>query len=414
VSSTLKSSTSARSNSAASLFDHVAAAPPDPVFGLMDLYRQDKRTDKINLTVGAYQNEAGLTPVLDTVKTAERLQLEQEQTKNYLPIDGSPRYNRLVAELVFGADCGPLNAGHIVTAHTPGGTGALRIAGDLLRRAMGCKTIWMGTPTWANHPQIYAAAQMELQQFPYLNPHGIGVNFEEILRRLAHAEPGQALLLHTVCHNPTGFDLTPPQWDQLLDLVLDKQLIPIFDFAYQGFHRGLEEDAAPIRKFVAAGGEALVCGSFSKNFGLYAERCGSLSVVTKSTDTAGRVQSQIKSIIRTIYSTPAKHGSSIVETILGTPELRQRWELELAEMRERIAELRLKLAAGLQQATRKQDFSFMTGQIGMFSFSGLTAKQAVRLREEFGIYIVESGRINVAGLNASNLPRVCAAIAEVL
>ncbi|MFN5321293.1 MAG: amino acid aminotransferase [Planctomycetota bacterium] len=401
-------------NSAPSLFEHVASAPPDPVFGLMDLYRQDKRTDKINLTVGAYQTEAGQTPVLASVKTAERFLLEQEQTKNYLPIDGSPRYNRLVAELVFGADCAALEAGRIVTAHTPGGTGALRIAGDLLRRAMGCKTIWMGTPTWANHPQIYAAAQLELQQFPYLHPHGIGVNFEEILRRLAHAERGQALLLHTVCHNPTGFDLTPVQWEQLLDLVLEKQLIPIFDFAYQGFHRGLEEDAAPIRRYIAAGGEALVCGSFSKNFGLYAERCGSLSVVTKSADAAGRIQSQIKSIIRTIYSTPAKHGSSIVETILGTPELRRQWESELSEMRERIAELRLKLADGLKRTTSKQDFSFMTGQIGMFSFSGLTAKQAVRLRDEFGIYIVESGRINVAGLNSANLPRVCEAIAAVL
>lgn len=380
----------------------------------MDLYRQDKRTDKINLTVGAYQTEAGLTPILESVKRAERILLEQEQTKNYLPIDGSPRYNRLVAELVFGADSEALEAGRIVTAHTPGGTGALRIAGDLLRRAMGCKTIWLGTPTWANHPQIYAAAQLELQQFPYLHPNGIGVNFEEILRRLAHAEPGQALLLHTVCHNPTGFDLSAPQWEQLLDLVLKKQLIPIFDFAYQGFHRGLEEDAAPIRRYVAAGGEALVCGSFSKNFGLYAERCGSLSVVTKSAETAGRVVSQIKAIIRTIYSTPGKHGSAIVETILGTPELRRTWESELAGMRERITDLRLKLAAELKQATSKQDFSFMLGQIGMFSYSGLTPKQAVQLRDEYGIYIVESGRINVAGLNSGNLSRVCEAIAAVL
>lgn len=397
-----------------SLFEHTPSAPPDPVFGLMDLYRQDKRTDKINLTVGAYQNEAGLTTVLESVKAAEQLLLEQEQTKNYLPIDGSPRYNRLVAELVFGADCPVLNSGRVVTAHTPGGTGALRIAGDLLKRALGVKSIWMGTPTWANHPQIYAAAQLELNQFPYLHPNGIGVNFEEILNRLSKAEPGQGLLLHTVCHNPTGFDLSAEQWDRLLDLVLDKRLIPIFDFAYQGFHRSLDEDAAPIRKFVAAGGEALVCGSFSKNFGLYAERCGSLSVVTNSNDFVGPVQSQIKSIIRTIYSTPSKHGSAIVETVLGTPELRARWEVELAEMRDRIADLRMQLAAGLKSATCKQDFSFMTGQIGMFSFSGLSPKQAVRLRDEFGIYIVESGRINVAGLNSSNLDRVCSAIAAVL
>jgi aspartate/tyrosine/aromatic aminotransferase len=320
----------------------------------------------------------------------------------------------LVAELVFGADCQALNSGRVVTAHTPGGTGALRIAGDLLRRVLGVKSIWLGTPTWANHPQIYAAAQLELNQFPYLYPNGIGVNFNEILNRLAKAQAGEALLLHTVCHNPTGFDFTAEQWDKILDLILDKQLIPIFDFAYQGFHRGLEEDAAPIRKYVAAGGEALVCGSFSKNFGLYAERCGSLSVVTNSNDFVGPVLSQVKSIIRTIYSTPSKHGSAIVETVLGTPELRAKWELELAEMRERITDLRMQLAGALKQATSKQDFSFMTSQIGMFSFSGLTAKQAVRLREEFGVYIVESGRINVAGLNSSNLERVCSAIAAVL
>jgi aspartate/tyrosine/aromatic aminotransferase len=253
-----------------------------------------------------------------------------------------------------------------------------------------------------------------LNQFPYLYPNGIGVNFNEILNRLAKAQAGEALLLHTVCHNPTGFDFTAEQWDKILDLILDKQLIPIFDFAYQGFHRGLEEDAAPIRKYVAAGGEALVCGSFSKNFGLYAERCGSLSVVTNSNDFVGPVLSQVKSIIRTIYSTPSKHGSAIVETVLGTPELRAKWELELAEMRERITDLRMQLAGALKQATSKQDFSFMTSQIGMFSFSGLTAKQAVRLREEFGVYIVESGRINVAGLNSSNLERVCSAIAAVL
>lgn len=399
---------------AASLFEHAPTAPPDPVFGLMDLFRQDKRPDKINLTVGAYQNDAGQTPVLASVKAAEKLLLEQEQTKNYLPIEGSPRFNRLVAELVFGADCQALNSGRVVTAHTPGGTGALRIAGDLLKRVLGVKSIWLGTPTWANHPQIYAAAQLELNQFPYLHPNGIGVNFIEILNRLAKAQAGEALLLHTVCHNPTGFDFTTEQWDKILDLILDKQLIPIFDFAYQGFHRGLEEDAAPIRKYVAAGGEALVCGSFSKNFGLYAERCGSLSVVTNSNDFVGPVQSQIKSIIRTIYSTPSKHGSAIVETVLGTPELRAKWELELAEMRERITELRMQLAGALKQATAKQDFSFMTSQIGMFSFSGLTPKQAVRLREEFGVYIVESGRINVAGLNSSNLERVCSAIAAVL
>ncbi len=414
MTSALKSSPAVNRSSVNSVFANVTTAPPDPVFGLMDLFRHDKRADKINLTVGAYQNEAGQTPVLETVKAAEHLLLTQEQTKNYLPIDGAPRLNRLMAELVFGVDSPALNEGRIVTTHTPGGTGALRIAGDLLRRAMGVKAIWLGTPTWANHPQIYTAAQLELRPFPYLHANGIGVNFEEILQRLSTADAGDAVLLHTVCHNPTGFDLSAAQWEQLLPLLLEKRLIPIFDFAYQGFHLGLEEDAAPIRKFVAAGGEAIVCGSFSKNFGLYAERSGSLSVVTQSAETAGPVLSQIKSIIRTIYSTPPKHGGSVVETVLGTPELRTRWEVELAGMRERISDLRNQLAAGLKQATTKQDFSFMLGQIGMFSFSGLSAPQAIRLREEFGIYIVESGRINVAGLNSSNLQRVCEAIAAVL
>lgn len=396
------------------MFSDTPVAPPDPVFGLMDLFRQDPRAEKVNLTVGAYQDESGQTPVLECVKAAERRLLEAERSKNYLAIDGLGLFNRLVAELIYGADSTVIAQNRVAIAQTPGGTGALRIAGDFLRRALGVETIWIGSPTWANHPQIYAAANLQLKSIQYLNSAGTGVNFQELIGQLSRAEAGQAVLLHTVCHNPTGFDLSANQWDELLQLIRDRQLIPIFDFAYQGFHLGLNEDASPIRRYCQAGGEAIVCNSFSKNFGLYAERVGSISVVARQSQTVPAIQSQLKSIIRTLYSTPPKHGGAIVETILGDPALRIAWEAELRTMRDRIAQLRRQFAAELKRVATRRDFGFVDQQIGMFSFSGLNAKQAVRLREEFAIYLVESGRINVAGLNSGNLARVCQAIAAVV
>lgn len=397
-----------------SMFESTPTAPPDPVFGLMDLYRQDSRPNKVNLTVGVYQNEAGLTPILDCVKQAEQLLLQREKSKSYLPIDGLARFNSSVAELIYGSQSPVIESSRLAIAQTPGGTGALRIAADLLRRAMGVESIWVCQPTWANHTQIFIASQLQIKNYQYVNQSGNGIEFEGLVAQLQNARPREAILLHTVCHNPTGFDFSDSQWDIVLQIIRERNLIPIFDFAYQGFHRNLDDDATPIRSHCAAGGEAIVCNSFSKNLGLYGERVGSISVVTAAASSIPAVQSQLKSIIRTIYSTPPQHGGAIAETVFGDPDLRAMWLKELDGMRERIAAVRTQFVAQMRKATSKRDFQFIAEQIGMFSFSGLDAQQAIRLRKEFAIYIVESGRINVAGINAGNLVQICSAIADVL
>ena len=396
------------------MFEHIELAPPDPVFGLAEAFRSDPRPEKINLTVGAYQTDAGVTPVLNCVKTAEQHIIASQQTKNYLPIDGSRRFAELVAELVLGGTHPAFVEGRYATAHTPGGTAALRIAGDFLRHNRVTTTIWMCDPTWANHPQIYQAAGMTVKKYPYLTEDRRGLDFESLLRTLRNsAQPQDALLLHTVCHNPTGFDFDREQWEQILDLCCERDLIPVFDFAYQGFGRDIDTDAWPIREYLGRGREALVCSSFSKNLGLYSERVGALTVVARPGSKPTAILSQIKSIIRTLYSTPPQHGGEITQTILGSAELRAQWLVELQEMRERIQQLRSDFGARLQPLVPQQDFEFIRRQVGMFSFSGLTREQVIRLREEFAIYAVESGRINVAGINSSNSERLCQSIAAV-
>jgi aspartate/tyrosine/aromatic aminotransferase len=396
------------------MFESAELNPPDAIFGLIEQFKKDTNPDKINLSVGVYQDESGTTPVMKCVRAAEKKMLEAEGTKSYLPIDGSPTYNSSVGRLVLGDSIFDNANLFSATAQTPGGTVSLRVAGELLQRVFNVDTIWMSNPTWANHPKIYGAAGLKIAKYDYLDANSTGLDFKRLVESLGAAQPNQAILLHTVCHNPTGVDPTPDQWSELAGIIKEKQLFPIFDFAYQGFGTDLESDAFPIRNFVESGGEALICNSFSKNFGLYAERVGGITAVSHNEETSAKMLSQIKLTIRTMYSNPPLHGGKIVDTVLGDADLRAMWETELAEIRQRILDLRSKFVAKMQELAPGKDFEYINQQRGMFSYSGLTPDQVKRLREEFAIYALGSGRINVAGINSSNMDRLCGAIASVL
>lgn len=395
------------------IFDSAPVNPPDSIFGLIEDFKRDPRPEKINLSVGVYQDEAGQTPVMKCVQEAERILLEKKGSKNYLPIDGSPEFCRLVGELVLGDSLMPTDI-YWATAQTPGGTVALRIAGEMLRRVFNVRTIWMSNPTWNNHDQIYEAAGLERRSYLYLDESKTALDFFRLQQSLEATSPGDAILLHTVCHNPTGVDLSKDQWMELSAMIQHRGLIPIFDFAYQGFGDDLQTDSFPIRQYVQTGGEAIICNSFSKNFGLYAERVGGITAVTQTENAAVAMRSQIQATIRTIYSNPPLHGGKVVETILASDELRQLWEHELGEIRQRIQDLRNQFAEKLEALIGGKSFDYIRQQRGMFSFSGLTPPQVVRLRDEWGIYALISGRINIAGINHSNLEKICTAIAQVM
>ncbi|MGL5360166.1 MAG: amino acid aminotransferase, partial [Shewanella sp.] len=379
-----------------------------------DTFKADPRQDKINLGVGIYKDEAGQTPVLQSVKKAEALLLEQEKTKNYLGIEGVQAYNRVVQELLFGQGSPLIASGRAATAQAPGGTGALRIAAEFLLRNTPARTIWVSNPTWANHQNIFETAGMTVKEYGYYNASAHDIDFDGMMTDLAQAEAGDIILLHGCCHNPTGIDLTLAQWALVAQLCADKQLVPLFDFAYQGFGRGIEEDAAGLRLVASKVPELLVANSFSKNFGLYNERIGAVTVLAEDADAATRAFSQVKRTIRASYSNPPAHGALIVSTILGDAALKAQWEQELTQMRERIAQMRTLFVESLQAQGVTQDFSFISRQNGMFSFSGLNKAQVARLKDEFGVYIVGSGRISVAGMTKSNMPALCKAIAAVL
>jgi len=396
------------------MFESAPLNQPDSIFGLIEQFKKDENPLKINLSVGVYQDESGTTPVMQCVRQAEEKLLAEHGTKSYLPIDGAPSYNQAIGELILGESLSSSSSVHSVSAQTPGGTVSLRLAGELLRRVFDVKTIWMSNPTWANHPKIYDAAGLEIKKYDYLDEQGTGLDFDRILESLRHAQPGEAVLLHTVCHNPTGVDPTVEQWKVLGEFIKERQLFPIFDFAYQGFGESLDADAFPIRNFVESGGEALVCNSFSKNFGLYAERVGGISAISPNAETAAAMLSQIKLTIRTMYSNPPLHGGAIVNTVLHDSELRKLWTSELTEIRQRILELREKFVAAMQTRVPEKNFEYINRQRGMFSYSGLTAEQVERLKSEHSIYILGSGRINVAGINSENLNRLCDAIASVV
>ena len=397
------------------MFETFEMAPPDSILGITDAFKKDTNPNKINLSVGVYKNASGATPILRCVKDAERRMLDQEQSKGYLGIDGLPEFGRLACELLFTPHHEALTSGRTVSLQTPGGTGALRVAADFLKQNLPASSIWISKPTWANHPKVFEAADRQVKTYPYINASGTGLDFEAMLKSLHQIPAGDVVLLHGCCHNPTGIDPTAEQWQQIADVMHERKLLPLIDFAYQGFGRGIDEDAAGLRIVVRPGSEALICSSFSKNFGLYSERVGALTLVASTADAAQAALSHAKVSVRTNYSNPPQHGGAIVATVLGDTELRAMWEQELAEMRSRIHAMRTLFVATMKQKAPQHDFSFIADQCGMFSFSGLTPVQVDELKNKHAVYIVTAGgRINVAGMTEQNMDRLSTAIASVL
>ncbi len=397
-----------------SLFSAVEMAPRDPILGLNEQYNADTNPNKVNLGVGVYFDDAGKLPLLQCVQAAEKAMMDKPAPRGYLPIDGIVAYDNAVKALVFGADSDVVQSGRVSTVQAIGGTGGLKIGADFLKKVSPNAKVLISDPSWENHRAIFVNAGFEVGTYAYYDAAKRGVNFDGMLADLNAAAPGTIVVLHACCHNPTGYDITAAQWDQVIAVVKAKGLTAFLDMAYQGFGHGIAEDGAVIGKFVAAGLNIFVSTSFSKSFSLYGERVGALSVVASDKEEASRVLSQLKIAIRTNYSNPPIHGGAVVAAVLGNPELRAQWEAELAEMRVRIKAMRQKLVDGLKAAGVKQDMSFITQQIGMFSYSGLTKDQMVRLRNEFGVYGTDTGRMCVAALNSKNIDYVCAAIAKVV
>ena len=397
-----------------SLFAAVELAPRDPILGLNEQFNADPNPAKVNLGVGVYYDDKGKLPLLKCVQAAEAQMMTSPKPRGYLPIDGIAAYDAAVKALVFGAESEAVKSGRVVTAQGIGGTGGLKIGADFLKKLSPNAKVMISDPSWENHRGLFTQAGFEVESYPYYDAAKRGVNFEGMLAALNAAPAGTIFVLHACCHNPTGYDITAAQWDQAIAAIRARQLTPFLDMAYQGFGHGIAEDGAVIGKFVAAGLSFFVSTSFSKSFSLYGERVGALSVLCQNKDEADRVLSQLKVVIRTNYSNPQIHGGTVVAMVLNTPALRTQWEAELAEMRVRIKDMRQKLVDGLKAAGVKQDMSFITSQIGMFSYSGLTKDQMVRLRSEFGVYGLDSGRMCVAALNSNNIDYVCASIAKVL
>ena len=397
-----------------SLFSAVEMAPRDPILGLNEQFAADTNPNKVNLGVGVYYDDAGKLPLLKCVQAAEAQIMGTPKARGYLPIDGIAAYDGAVKGLVFGSDSDVVTSDRVATIQAIGGTGGLKVGADFLRRMGTSKQVLISDPSWENHRALFTAAGFDVDTYPYYDAANRGINFDGMLARLNSAEAGTIVVLHACCHNPTGYDIDPIQWDQVVASVKARNLTAFLDMAYQGFGFGIQEDGAVIQKFVDAGLSFLVSTSFSKSFSLYGERVGALSVLCESKDEAAKVLSQLKIAIRTNYSNPPIHGGSVVATVLGTPELRAQWEQELAEMRDRIKVMRQTLVDGLKAAGVQADMSFITKQIGMFSYSGLTKDQMVRLRNEFGVYGTDTGRMCVAAMNSQNIDHICKAVAAVL
>jgi len=396
-----------------SLFSAVEMAPRDPILGLNEQFNADTNPHKVNLGVGVYFDENGKLPLLKCVQAAEKTMMATPTARGYLPIDGIAAYDAAVKSLVFGADSEPVTSGRVATVQAIGGTGGLKIGADFLKHLRSDAKVLISDPSWENHRALFTNAGFEVDTYAYYDAANRGINFAGMLASLNAAAPGTIVVLHACCHNPTGYDITPAQWDQVVAAVKEKNLTAFLDMAYQGFGHGIAEDGSVIAKFVAAGLSFLVATSFSKSFSLYGERVGALSVLCDSKEEAGRVLSQLKIAIRTNYSNPPIHGGAIVAAVLGNPELRTLWEQELGEMRVRIKAMRQSLVSGLKAAGVTQDMGFITTQIGMFSYSGLSKEQMVRLRNEFGVYGTDTGRMCVAALNNKNIDYVCESIAKV-
>ena len=389
-------------------------APPDPILGLAESFKADPRPNKVNLSVGVYVDDSGVTPVITSVLEAERRLLEKAGSKGYLPIDGRPGFKAAVRDLIFGTEHEIVASGRSATAQTPGGTGALRVAADFLLQTGASKTIWLSEPTWPNHPQLFTLAGFSLRTYPYLDESGRQVDLRKMLGALRSAIPGDVVLFHGSCHNPSGVDPDPETWAAIGEIVVERELMPIVDFAYQGFGFGLREDADWLAGLARPGLEFLVCSSYSKNFALYNERVGALTIVAADPSRAASALSHLKIAIRSNYSNPPAHGGDIVETILTDPALRAQWELDLAVMRNRILGNRAALVDALVAADVLGIWEPIRRQRGMFALLGLSASQVARLRDEFGVYVVGKGRINVAGLTPANLPHVVASVKAVI
>jgi aspartate aminotransferase/aromatic-amino-acid transaminase len=396
------------------MFESLELAPADPILGLNEAFQKDPNPAKINLSVGVFTNEQGATPVLQCVKIAEERLLRQETTKSYLSIAGLAQYDHLVQQLLLGPTHPLLRQRRVATIQTPGGTGALRVAADFIYQQFPQSTVWCSRPTWVNHPKVFEAAGLRVGSYPYLDAAARGLDFSAMLDHLRTLPAGDVVVLHGCCHNPSGIDLKADQWGQVARVMAQRKLLPLIDFAYQGFGTGLDDDALGVRSVVEVVDEVLLASSFSKNFGLYRERVGALCVVATDTARADAVLSHFKACVRTNYSNPPAHGAAVVETILQDPQLRSLWEEELAGMRERINGMRRLFVETMQQHAPDRDFSFLLPQRGMFSFSGLQPDEVDRLREEHAIYIVRSGRINVAAITTQNIHPLCRAIAAVI
>ena len=397
-----------------SLFSAVEMAPRDPILGLNEQFAADTNPSKTNLGVGVYFDDNGKLPLLQCVQIAEQRLMEKKAARGYLPIDGLAAYDSAVKGLVFGSDSEVVQSDRVSTVQALGGTGGLKIGADFLKKISPDAQVLISDPSWENHRALFTNAGFQVGTYAYYDADKRGIHFDGMLASLNAAPAGTIVVLHACCHNPTGYDLTAEQWDQVVEVVKAKGLVAFLDMAYQGFGAGIAEDGAVIGKFVAAGLQFFVSTSFSKSFSLYGERVGALSVVSASKEEAARVMSQLKIVIRTNYSNPPTHGGSVVAIVLNDPELRALWEKELGEMRVRIKQMRQALVDGLKAAGVQQDMSFITTQVGMFSYSGLNKDQMVRLRNEFGVYGTDTGRMCVAALNSQNIAHVCKSIAQVI
>jgi aspartate/tyrosine/aromatic aminotransferase len=396
------------------MFEQITPAPPDAILGLTEAFRKDPNPNKINLGVGVFKDATGNTPILASVKEAENRLLNSETSKTYLPIDGLPAFNSATQTLLFGEDHEIARSKRAATAQAPGGTGALRVAADTIAKLMKGATVWVSNPTWPNHPGVFQSAGLEVKTYPYFDPATNSLDFEAMMATLRTIPAGDVVVLHGACHNPTGVDLTPEQWKEVAATLAERKILPLVDFAYQGFADGLMEDAKGLHIIAETGIDLLVANSYSKNFGLYNERIGALTMVAQNEEAAQALLSHVKQSIRSNFSNPPAHGGAIVATILNDPKLRAQWEQEVAEMRDRINGLRHLFVETLNEKGVERDFSFITRQRGMFSFSGLNPDQVKALRERYSIYIVGSGRISVAGMSEESMDYLCNAIADVL
>ena len=396
-----------------SLLAGVPMAPRDPILGVTEAFNADGNPKKVNLGVGVYCDENGKVPLLECVRRAERELVEAATPRSYLPIDGMPAYDQAVRALLFGAEHPAVIEKRVVTVQALGGTGGLKVGADFLRRLTPSAEVWISDPSWENHRALFEGAGFTVNSYPYYDPATRGVDLDAMLRGLRAMPEGAIVVLHACCHNPTGVDLADEQWDAVRDVVIARGLVPFLDMAYQGFADGIDADAGAVRAFAAATQPVFVASSFSKSFSLYGERVGALSIVAANADEAARTLSQLKRVVRTNYSNPPTHGGRIVATVLDSPKLHGLWEEELGQMRSRIRAMREQLVALLQARVPGDDYSFVTRQRGIFSYSGLTKSQVDRLREQYAIYAIDSGRICVAALNTRNIAYVADAIAAV-